>query len=169
MSADTQPKCRYKSPKGRLGRVLRRRFELMSIVRPLALVPTHTRVLHNKHCAKDALAKAPTKVQWLFFGRSANCARPGTPPEISGAGVSGCALLPPPGAPTTRRRHLRVPKSQIQQLLRSAMVCEANGPPTASQLFWPPVPGEICRQPGRRATAQRGEDEAPKRKCSRTS
>ena len=42
--------------------------------RSLVPVPTHTRVLHNKHHASDVLAKTPTKVHAVaLFGCSADC------------------------------------------------------------------------------------------------
>ena len=157
MSADTQTKCRYKSPKGRLGRVLRRRFELMSIVRPLALVPAHTRVLHNKHCAKDALAKAPTKVQWLFLGRSANCARPGTPPENSVPVCRGVHFCPRPAHPRPGAGTYEYQRAKSNNCSGARWPAKPMSP-TASQLFWPPVPGEICRQP---AEGRRHSETAP--------
>ena len=62
-----------------------------------------TRVLHNKRCyANDVLAKTPTKVQWLLFGRSAEL-RPAEHTAPEPVPVPGCALLRPPGAPTSHK------------------------------------------------------------------
>ena len=47
-------------------------------------------ITKNKNQANDLFAQIPTKVQWPVFGRSADCARPGTPPENS-VPVPGCA------------------------------------------------------------------------------
>ena len=79
---------------------------------------------NNKPLTNDVLAKTPTKVQLRLFGRSADCARPGTPPE-TGVRTSAPARRTsrrthaPPGAGTYRN-------SPIQQPLRGAMACEIN-------------------------------------------
>ena len=78
--------------------------------RTLAFVPTHTRVLHNKRYA--VLAKTPTKVRWLHFGRSAKL-RPAEHTAPDPVPVPGCALLRPPGARTSHKVPALLPDGKI--------------------------------------------------------
>ena len=72
--ADSQTKCQVKPPQGHGGWVLKPGNRVACCGRSLVLVPTHTRVLHNKHHASDVLGKTPTKVHAVaLFGCSADC------------------------------------------------------------------------------------------------